>query len=62
MFPETVISDSLEQVVNRILSSRRITRQDQHSLLSLYNLTTQERALINRLFDRLRTGLIKVVD
>ncbi|MDX2240490.1 MAG: hypothetical protein NW224_07395 [Leptolyngbyaceae cyanobacterium bins.302] len=62
MYMQASTPDSLEQVVNRILSSRQITRQDQNCLLHLYNLTTQERALINRLFDRLRTGLIKVVD
>lgn len=62
MYMQVPSPDTLEQVVNRILASRQITRQDQHILLHLYDLTTQERTLINRLFDRLRTGLIKVVD
>jgi len=62
MISQASTSESLEQVVNRILSSRQITRQDQHQLLSLYNLSTQEKALVNRLFDRLRMGLVKVVD
>lgn len=53
---------TLEQIVDRILSSRQITRNDQHSLLALYNLTIQEQAMVNRIFDRLRMGLLKVVD
>jgi hypothetical protein len=52
----------LEEIVERILTTRQITRLDQHSLLALSNLTAQEKLLINRLFDRLRMGLLKVVD
>lgn len=55
-------ASSLEQLVNHILSSRQITRQDQRQLLALQNLTTQEHNLINRLFDRLRLGFVRVVD
>lgn len=62
MVAEVSLPNALEQLVDRILSSRQITRQDQHSLLALYSLTAQEQALINRLFDRLRRGLIRVVD
>lgn len=53
---------SFEQAVERILSSRQISRADQQLLLSLQTLTTQQRAMVNRLFDRLRLGLLKVVD
>jgi hypothetical protein len=53
---------SLEQVVNRILTSRQITYEDQHLLLLFKTLTPQEQALINRVFDKLRRGLLKVVD
>jgi hypothetical protein len=53
---------SLEQVVNRILASRQITHEDQHLLLLSRTLTPQEIALINRVFDKLRQGLLKVVD
>lgn len=53
---------SLEQVVNRILTSRQITHEDQHLLLLFTTLTAQEQALINRVFDKLRQGLLKVVD
>jgi hypothetical protein len=62
MIPSISTSDSLEQIVDRILASRQITRQDQYRLLSLQSVTMQEQALINRLFDRLRMGLIRVVD
>jgi hypothetical protein len=57
--PSTI---ELESVVERILTSRRITRADQHLLLTLHSLTSQERALINRVFDRLQMGMIKVAD
>ena len=52
----------LEEIVERILTTRQITRVDQHSLLILGNLNSQEKLLINRVFDRLRMGLLKVVD
>jgi hypothetical protein len=53
---------SLEPIAERILSSRRITRADQLLLLTPHSLTVQEQALVNRVFDRLRSGLIRVVD
>ncbi len=53
---------SLEQLINHILDSRQLTRQDQRQLLSLQSLTSQEQTLVNRLFDRLRLGLVRVVD
>jgi hypothetical protein len=62
MSTQTFPSSSLEQVVNQILASRRITHADQHQLLLARTLTPQEQALINRLFEKLRNGLIKVVD
>ncbi len=58
----TVDALPLEKIVERILATRQITRMDQHSLLTLSNLNAQEKLLINRLFDRLRLGLLKVVD
>ena len=53
---------SLQDVVNRILTSRRITRLDQRLLVSLSNLSRDDQALLNEVFDRLRKGLLKVVD
>ena len=52
----------LEEIAERILTTRQITRVDQHSLLILGTLNSQEKLLINRVFDRLRMGLLKVVD
>lgn len=58
-----VLSPSLvEETVNRILTSRRITRIDQCLLLSLNSISREEQALLNQVFDRLHRGLLKVVD
>jgi hypothetical protein len=57
-----VLSPSLKDIVDRILLSRRITRLDQRLLLSLANLSRDEQALLNEVFDRLRKGLLRVVD
>lgn len=62
MLSQAPISTALEQIVNQILTSRKITRQDQSNLLNLTTLTPQENALINRIFDHLRSGRIRVVD
>lgn len=53
---------SLQDVVNRILTSRRITRVDQRLLVSLANLSRDEQTLLNEVFDRLHRGLLRVVD
>lgn len=55
-------SVSVEQVVERIMTSRQITRADQYSLLAMRELDTREQMLLNWVFDRLRMGLLKVVD
>lgn len=57
-----VLPPSLQDVVDRILTSRRITRVDQRLLISLANLNREEQALLNEVFDRLRRGLLRVVD
>jgi len=57
-----VLPLSLQAVVDRILTSRRITRVDQRLLVSLANLSREEQALLNEVFDRLRRGLLRVVD
>jgi hypothetical protein len=57
-----VLSPSLQDVVNRILTSRRITRLDQRLLVSLANRSHDEQKLLNEVFDRLRRGLLRVVD
>ncbi|WP_421657880.1 hypothetical protein [Leptothermofonsia sp. ETS-13] len=50
----------LMETVDRIFASRRITRADQRLFLSLTTLTTEEKTLINQVFDRLHRGLLKV--
>ena len=57
-----VLSPSLQEVVTRILTSRRITRIDQQLLVSLAKLSGDEQALLNEVFDRLHRGLLRVVD
>jgi len=57
-----VLSPSLQDVVNRILTSRCITRLDQRLLVSLAKLSRDEQKLLNEVFDRLRRGLLRVVD
>nr|WP_017721369.1 hypothetical protein [Oscillatoria sp. PCC 10802] len=57
---------TLEQVVERIFSTHRITRGDQQlfmkTLLSKDALSNQEQEHIDRVFDGLRRGLLRVVD
>jgi hypothetical protein len=55
-------SPSLKDVVERILASRKITRQDQRLLLVLTTANLEESRLVSQVFDRLRRGLLKVVD
>jgi len=53
---------SLKDVVEHILASRKITRQDQRLLLTLTTNNAEEMGLIRLVFDRLRQGLLRVVD
>jgi hypothetical protein len=53
---------SVEQVVDRILTSRIITRLDQQLLLSYPSLNAAQKSQIDQVFDRLRKGFLKVVD
>ncbi|MDX2214941.1 MAG: hypothetical protein SFY66_16760 [Oculatellaceae cyanobacterium bins.114] len=61
-FPDT----SIEQLIDHIFATRRITRVDQErfmtALLSKKALNDAEQVQINRVFDALRSGLIRVVD
>lgn len=57
---------SIIQVLETILSSRRISRSDQKTLMSVLlskdSLNYQEQDYINRVFDSLHRGVIRVVD
>jgi hypothetical protein len=61
-----LLNVSIEQVVDHIFSTRRITRADQECFMSLVlsktSLSAIEETQINRVFDGLRRGLIRVVD
>ncbi|MCW6038375.1 hypothetical protein K4A83_19155 [Spirulina subsalsa FACHB-351] len=55
----------IEEFVNHILTTRRITRQDQSRLMSLLFdnvLGDQEQRVVNRIFDALHQGTVRVVD
>ena len=60
-FPQT-----LKQIVDRILNSGQLSRLDHLQLvttmLSDYRVTDEERHQINRVFDDIQTGRIKIVD
>jgi hypothetical protein len=57
---------SVEQIVERIFALRQIARTDQRLLMSAFlaqdSLSEKDHAEINRVFDALRRGLIRVVD
>lgn len=61
-FPTT----SLQQLVEQIFETRRITRGMQHTLmatiLSKSLLSYEEQALVDRVFEALRRGILRVVD
>lgn len=57
---------TINQIVTRIFKTHRITRADQHifmtTLLSKDSLTSEEQTQIDRVFDALRQGLLRVVE
>jgi hypothetical protein len=57
---------AVEQVFERILTSRRISRADQQLLMSALlakdSLDREEESLIDEIFDGLKRGLLRVVD
>jgi hypothetical protein len=59
-------TSNLEAILERIFSNRRITRQDQHTMMSNLmakeGLSEQNIMQINQVFDALKRGVIKVVD
>lgn len=57
---------SIQNLVEQILKTRRMTRVDQQTfmsaLLSKDSLSLEDQGHINQVFDCLRTGMIRVVD
>lgn len=64
--PNPAANANIEQVVEHIFASRRITRADQRrfmsALLSKDALSVKEQQHIDRVFDALRRGFLRVVD
>lgn len=62
--PEAVLTST--QIINRILTSGKITAADRAWFLQAtvadHPLNSQELAQVRQIFDRLRMGLLKVVD
>jgi hypothetical protein len=53
---------ALERLVERIFASRCITRADQRIFMSLNSVNPQEQNLINRVYEGLHRGFLRVVD
>jgi hypothetical protein len=57
--------NNIEQTIDRIFAARRLTRHDQDMLMSMFsrrNLTPTDAALINRVYEALSQGRLRVVD
>ncbi|TVQ19095.1 MAG: hypothetical protein EA367_12770 [Leptolyngbya sp. DLM2.Bin15] len=57
---------SLEDVIRRIFETHRITRADQEQLMALMlsksALSDIDKSHVNRIFDGLSSGLVRVID
>lgn len=57
---------NIEQTVNKIMTSGKISRADQQqfmkTLLSQAKISSAEEAMVNRVFELLRAGRLRVVD
>jgi hypothetical protein len=56
---------SIEEMVSKIFASRRITRNDQHLLMTLFsqgNISAQEEMLIHQIHEALNQGRLRVVE
>ena len=57
---------SIHQVIDRILESNQIARQEHLQLTSAMlgdkSITDEERKQINRIFDQIQTGRIKTIE
>jgi len=59
-------NSAIKQLVDRIIASGQMTRQEHlsltSSLLSAHRLSDEERTQINRVFDHIQTGRLKLID
>ena len=56
---------NIEQTIDRIFAARRLTRHDQQMLMSMFSsrkLTPSDADLINRVYEALSQGRLRVVD
>ncbi|MEO0770417.1 MAG: hypothetical protein AAFY72_13485 [Cyanobacteria bacterium J06649_4] len=56
---------SVEERVSKIFSTRRITRKDQAFLMSVFasgKISADDEALINKIYEALNAGRLRVVD
>jgi hypothetical protein len=56
---------NIEQTIDRIFAARRLTRSDQQMLMSMFsrrNLTPSDAAMIDRVYEALSQGRLRVVD
>jgi transcriptional regulator of acetoin/glycerol metabolism len=63
--PVAAPQTSLQQVIDQILSSHKITRHDQQLLMAMFSqgaLNIEEQTLFNRVYEALRKGLLRVMD
>ncbi len=63
--PAQTSPSSIEDIVNHVFDTRRITRLDQQHFMkaALSNtLSSHDHALINQVFDALQRGMLRVVD
>ncbi|MBK4729705.1 hypothetical protein JJD41_07460 [Oxynema sp. CENA135] len=64
--PTAKTTGTVEQIVDRICRHRKISRYDQQllmsALLSKDAISENERSQINRVFDNLQRGCLRVVD
>jgi hypothetical protein len=60
-----MIKNNIEQTIDRIFAARRLTRQDQQMLMTMFSsrsLTPSDAPLINRVYEALNQGRLRVVD
>jgi hypothetical protein len=56
---------NLEQTVEKMFAARRLTRRDQQQLMAMFSkrdLSPNDAALINRVYEALSQGRLRVVD
>lgn len=61
---QSLVIPTLEELVNKILTTRCISRMDQAWLMALLNkqeIQPQEHDLVNQIFQRLQQGRLRVI-